>query len=617
MKSKIAVGIDLGTTNCVLAWTEPGESPAPPERLPIPQRVSGDAVESRTTLPSFLYLPTDAEKASELAPPDFPSADYVVGEWARRRSAEAAQRTVSAAKSWLCHSRVDRRQPILPWNAPPEVAKVSPVEASRRYLAHLAAAWNLARPDDPLSKQNVVLTVPASFDAGARELTREAALAAGLPEDLVLLEEPQAAVYAWLADQGSRWRRKLKLGDRLLVCDVGGGTTDFTLVEVRESGGDLVLERLAVGDHVLVGGDNMDLALAHKLQGALAKQGAKLDAWQSVSLWHACRAAKEAVLGEGGPKSAPVTVQGRGARLIAKAVTVELSAAEAESFLLDGFFPVASPDDRPQRGPAVGFQELGLPYEQDPAVTRHLAAFLAAHEAVGDRSPTHVLFNGGAFKAKAFRQRLLEVLAGWAGREVKDLAPRSTDLDHSVARGAAHYAVVRQGKGIRIRGGTARAYYVGIELAAPAIPGAPRPLAAQCVAPYGMEEGTDLDVPMSEVGVMVGRPARFRFFSSPVRKTDAVGARLMYWDEDELQETDPLETTLPAADLGSAAERGPAGDAKPAAFAEVAPVRFRTRLTELGVLELYCVSTRAPEQSWKLEFSVRSDGAEGPEESAD
>ncbi len=291
------VGIDLGTTNSVLAYTAlDGERPQV-EVLAIPQLIAQGTIETRTTLPSFLYLGAPHEAAGKTL--DLPWAkkrDFVVGELARRQSAEMPDRTVGAAKSWLAHSRVDRHQPILPWNAPTDVAKVSPVTASRRYLEHLVAAWNAAMPDAPLAEQHVVLTVPASFDAAARELTREAALAAGLPQNLVLLEEPQAAVYAWLDDTGDRWRRMLKVGDTLLVCDVGGGTTDLTLVGVAEENGELVLRRLAVGNHLLVGGDNMDLSLAHWAAGQFAEQGVKLDPWQSVSLWHSCRAAKETVL---------------------------------------------------------------------------------------------------------------------------------------------------------------------------------------------------------------------------------------------------------------------------------------------------------------------------------
>ena len=315
MSAKYVLGIDLGTTNCVLAFvTLDAESPQV-GLLEIPQLVAANTVEGRTSLPSFLYLASDHEAASGGF--DLPWAEgrrYGVGEFARRQGADVPQRTVAAAKSWLCHSRVDRRQPILPPGAPAEVEQVSPVTASQRYLEHLLAAWNARFPDAPAAEQIVVLTVPASFDAAARELTREAAIAAGLPADLVLLEEPQAAVYSWLTTRGEDWRKELTAGDRLLVCDIGGGTTDLTLVDVADEKGELELRRLAVGDHLLVGGDNMDLALAHQVAELFAKQGVKLDAWQSVALWHSCRDAKEILLAADAPESHRVSVLGRGSK---------------------------------------------------------------------------------------------------------------------------------------------------------------------------------------------------------------------------------------------------------------------------------------------------------------
>ena len=299
--------------------------------------------------------------------------------WLASQAAEKPDRTVTAAKSWLVNHRVDRHQAILPWNAPAEVAKVSPVTACQRYLEHLVAAWEAAFPDAPIAEQQVVVTVPASFDASARELTREAALDAGLPESFLLLEEPQAAVYAWLAAMSDQWRRLLAVGDTLLVCDVGGGTTDLTLVGVSEQEGELALERIAVGNHLLVGGDNMDVALAHHVAGLFAEKGIQLDPWQSVSLWHSCRTAKETLLADDGPATHPISVLGRGSRLIGGTVSVEVDAAKVHQLLIDGFFPNCGPDDRPQRQRASGFQEIGLPFESDTAITRHVAAFLQDH----------------------------------------------------------------------------------------------------------------------------------------------------------------------------------------------------------------------------------------------
>jgi hypothetical protein len=604
--TQFALGIDLGTTNSVLAYA-PLEAERPSvQLLPIPQLVAPGVLESRTTLPSFLYLAPEHETAGGAF--DLPwkkKNQIVVGELARKQSAENPQRTVAGAKSWLCHSKVDRHQPILPWNAPADVPKVSPVVASRRYLEHLVAAWDHAHPESPAAKQLVVLTVPASFDAAARELTREAALAAGLPPELTLLEEPQAAVYAWLTAMGERWRRVLKVGETLLVCDVGGGTTDLTLVGVDQEGGELVLRRIAVGEHLLVGGDNMDLALAHFVAGKFGEKGVKLDPWQSVSLWHQCRSAKEALLALGGPRKHPLSVLGRSSKLIGGTVKVEIERDSAADLLLDGFLPRCSAADRPGKRRQSGFQEIGLPFESDTAVTRHLAAFLSAHgkasggreQASGGREPpepvqpTHVLFNGGVFKADAFRARLIEVLTDWA----RDAAPKvlegEHDLDHAVARGAAYYGWAKRHGGVRIRGGTARTYYVGIESSGLAIPGAPRPLRALCVVPFGMEEGTILDVPSGEFGLVVGEPATFRFFSSAIRKADKPGELLASWADDELSESDSLEALLPRDE---------------AIEDDFVPVRFQSQITELGVFELWCQSTKSPAR-WKLEFSVRKD----------
>ena len=594
MPAKYIIGIDLGTTNSALAYAALGAEKPEVKLLPIPQLVAPATVENRDLLPSFLYLAPKIEAAAGAY--DLPWAtdrEFAVGEMARRQSAELPERTVGAAKSWLCHSRIDRHQAILPWGAGDDVAKVSPVTAARRYLEHLVAAWHDAFPNDPIAEQQVVLTVPASFDASARELTREAASLAGLPDGLVLLEEPQAAVYSWLTAMGERWRKVMKVGDTLLVCDVGGGTTDLTLVGVAEEEGELVLKRLAVGNHLLVGGDNMDLALAHHVAGLFAKKGVTLDPWQSVSLWHACRLAKETLLAPEGPKKHPVSVLGRGSKLIGGTVTVDVPRDSTIDLLVDGFFPKCTVADRPARQRASGFQELGLPYEADTAVTKHLAGFLQSHgPSEGEPiRPTHVLFNGGVFKAEAMRTRLLDVLKGWFPETAPQPLEGTHDLDYAVARGAAYYGWAKVNGGVRIRGGAARSYYIGIESAGLAIPGTPRPLRALCVVPFGMEEGTELDVPSDSIGLIVGQPAHFRFFSSSTRKDDREGVRLQHWTDEELTETDSLEATLPKDE---------------ALDDNYVPVQFHTKITELGLLELWCVSTRGSGR-WKLEFSVRDD----------
>ncbi|MBC7968453.1 MAG: Hsp70 family protein, partial [Fuerstia sp.] len=494
MSAQFVIGIDLGTTNSVMAYIALNEEQPQVQLLPIPQLVAANTIESRPMLPSFLYQCTNDEFAARsFALPWNEDATFMTGHGARSLSAEFPDRTIGAAKSWLGHSKIDRHQPILPWQAPDKVSKISPVTASQRYLEHLVAAWQQMFPDAAFAEQNVVLTVPASFDASARELTREAALAAGLPDNFVLLEEPQAATYAWLNAVGDRWRKMLKVGDRMLVCDIGGGTTDLTLVEVAEENGELTLQRAAVGNHLLVGGDNMDLALAHHVAQMFEGKGLTLDPWQSVSLWHSCRNAKESLLSESGPDEHTISVPGRSSRLIGGLVSVHVERAQATNLLLNGFFPDAQLSERPARARASGFREIGLPYEADTGITRHLAAFL--NQSLAGNNLTHVLFNGGVFKASALRSRLLHQLQSWFPQSPPKVVEGSDDLDFSVARGACFYGWTKLRGGVRIRGGTARSYYVGIETAGLAVPGAGRPLKALCVVPNGMEEGTEVDVP--------------------------------------------------------------------------------------------------------------------------
>ncbi|MDA1177613.1 MAG: Hsp70 family protein [Planctomycetota bacterium] len=587
MTARYAIGIDLGTTNSVMAAVPLDSESGIGQVVPIPQLVAAMTTENRTELPSFAFLPAVTEDRSIYALPWESEMGYCVGEIARLQSAIAPERTVGSAKSWLAFHHVDRQQPLLPWDAPDEIEKISPVTASTHYLQHLRQAWDHDHPDAPLREQIVGLTVPASFDASARELTREAA--AGLPEQVTLLEEPQAAVYAWLADQEPHWRKTLGVGDRLLVCDVGGGTTDLSLIEVVEREGELHLERLAVGNHLLVGGDNMDLLLAHEAAARFEQQGVSLDPWQSVSLWHACRRAKETLLQPSGPESYSLSILGRGTKLIGGTVSLEMRRDDVQRSILDGFFPPCSLLDRPQAQRQSGFLELGLPYELDTAITKHVARFLGDHATSPPRPPTHVLFNGGVFRSTAFQRRILETLAAWFPEQPPVTLDSSVHLDHSVARGAAYCAWTQTHGGVRIRGGTARSYYVGFESTGLAVPGASRPLHALCVVPFGMEEGTSIDVPSREIGLLLGESARFRFFSSSVRQQDAPGKLLTRWGPNELEETDSLETML----------------TRPAECTEqIVPIRFQARVTEIGTLELWCVSTIAT-QRWKLEFSVR------------
>lgn len=601
---RFSVGIDLGTTNSALAF-RPLDGEGAAQVLEVAQLVRPGEVQRRPLLPSFLYLPHPSElPAGAAALPWRPDAGDVAGELARALGAQTPIRLVASAKSWLSHPALDRRAASLPAGAPPEVPRVSPLDASARYLAHLRAAWDheVARGDPglDLASQRVTLTVPASFDAVARTLTVEAARAAGLPE-VVLLEEPQAALYAWVDAMGDAWRKRVHPGDVVLVVDVGGGTTDFSLIAVVERDGELGLERVAVGDHILLGGDNMDLALAHALAEKLARDGRRLDRWQHLALAQSARQAKEALFADAALASAPVAIPGRASSLVGGALGTELERDELVAVLVDGFFPRVEVSARPATPRRTGLTTLGLPYAADPAVTRHLAAFLSRHRAALDASapvalagkaflhPTAILFNGGVMKAAPLAERVVEVVSGWLAGEGAS-PPRilpAPDLDLAVARGGAIYGRVRAGHGIRIRGGTARAYYVGIEAAMPAVPGVPPPVRAVCLAPMGMEEGTSAEIPGEEVGVVVGEPAHFRLFASSTRREDRPGD--VVEDERELDELPPVETTLP-----------PDGRAP----GDVVPVRLRAHVTELGTLEMECAEP-AGGGAWRLEWNLR------------
>lgn len=580
------IGIDLGTTNSALAVAGDDE---PARTLGITQVVGPGEIAERPTLPSFLLLPSETEVApAQLQLPWSGPLRYAVGTFARERGAELPHRLVSSAKSWLCNTSIDRTAQVLPFRGAQRELdeamaggeRVSPVNASARYLAHLRAAWDDAHPDAPADEQEVLVTVPASFDPVARELTVVAAREAGF-EKITLLEEPQAAFYAYLASVGDAWRKELHPGDVVLVCDVGGGTTDFSLIEVADEDGSLALERIAVGDHILLGGDNMDLALSAIVQRNL--EGKTLDALQQRALVHAARRAKEQLLSADAPASVPVSILGRGSKLIGGTIKTEVTREQAEALLVDGFFPVVGANTKAERRRAVGLREMGLPYAHDPAVTRHLSEFIGRF----GKMPTAVLFNGGVMKAEKLRARVVELLRTWAGRDVKVLG--GADLDLAVALGAAHYGAVRRGKGVRIRGGTARAYYIGIESAMPAIPGFAPPLKALCVAPQGLEEGSTVELPDDELGLVVGETSAFRFFAAATRKDDAAGA-LIDADEEGIVELDPVEKLVEAE-----------GERKPG---DLVPVQLEAHVTEVGTLELWCVA-RDGGSRWKLEYSVR------------
>jgi molecular chaperone DnaK (HSP70) len=613
---RYAIGVDLGTTHSALAWVDIAASDGEATVhgvMHVPQLTAPGSVETLSLLPSFVYLPHDDEMAEgERALPWSADVRKVVGTLARSRGATTPGRLVSSAKSWLCHPGVDRRAAILPADAPPEVERMSPFEASMRVLEHLQSAWDHAHPEAPLAEQDVTVTIPASFDPAARELTVDAARQAGYAA-LTLLEEPQSALYSWIQDSSGGWRKQVRPGDIILVVDIGGGTSDFSIIAVLERDGNLELHRVAVGDHILLGGDNMDLALAHAVARKLAAAGTTLDAWQLRALAHGCRVSKENLLGAGDvsddASSEPIVVPSRGSRLIGGSIRTELTRDEVGAVILDGFFPQVDASARPLARMRSGLSKLGLPYAQDAAVTRHLAAFLgrqigavAELEGFAGRAagtflqPSAVLFNGGVLKSAVLAKRLLGMLNGWLESEGAPPARllSGIDLDLAVARGAAYYGYVRRGRGVRIRGGTAFAYYIAVESSVPAVPGVEPPVQALCVAPFRMEEGTEAELPALELGLVVGEPVRFRFFASSVRRQDTVGTLLDAWSPDEIQELDAISASLPP-------EGRNAG--------EVVPVRLHARVTEAGTLEIEAVP-RDGSARWKVEYDVRGERQE-------
>lgn len=612
---KFSIGIDLGTTHCALSFVDKAASDGEKvvqQVLEIPQLTAPASVQALPLLPSFLYLPHESELTeAERTLPGQVQQDFIVGEFARSRGAATPIRLVSSAKSWLCHPGVDRRSPLLPADAPAEVSRISPLTASIRYLEHLRWAWEQAHPEAPFDQQDITVTIPASFDPAARELTAEACRAAGFKQ-LTLLEEPQAALYSWIQASNGAWRKQVKHGDIILVVDVGGGTTDLSLIAVLECDGNLELQRIAVGEHILLGGDNMDLALAYGVARKLAQEGKQLDAWQTRALAHGCRAAKEQLLADASLQSVPVVVPSRGSKLIGGSIRTEVTRDEVLAMLVEGFFPKVAVSDKPQTRARAGLTQLGLPYAQDAAVTRHLAAFLSRQVNALDNipglegnqepgstflHPTAILFNGGVLKATQIEQRILDVINGWLDEEACEPARLldGANLDLAVARGAAYFGYINgSGRGMRIRGGTAQSYYIGVESNMPAIPGMEPPISALCLAPFGMEEGTEAAVPDLQLGLVVGEPVRLRFFGSSVRRSDTVGTMLDFWGPEELVELQEIEANLPAEG------RQPG---------EVVPVTLQARVTDIGTLELNAVPVGGTER-WKVEFDVRAETAD-------
>jgi hypothetical protein len=604
LETRYVIGIDLGTTNSALAYAEvkpdaDAFAPANVQLLAIPQLENPGEVREEPLLPSFVYLPGPSDfPAGTIGLPWDADRTYVVGRLAQKRGVENAGRLVASAKSWLSHSGVDRTAPLLPFRAPEGVEKVSALEASRRYLEHLRQAWDAKMPDAPFTEQQVLVTVPASFDAVARELTLESAKLAGY-QNITLLEEPQAAFYAWI-ERHSDWRERVRVGDLILVVDIGGGTTDFTLIAVTEQAGELALNRVAVGEHILLGGDNMDLALAGVVAQRLAEKGTRIDSRQHLALWANCRVAKEKLLDpDSKAKEQPVTILGKGTGLVGGTIKAALLRSDIVQVLGEGFLPAVSSNEMPAHQRRVGLQELGLPYAADPAITRHMARFLRQQSATSEQGvvrrgpsgmacPTHILFNGGVLNASVVRERILATLNSWLSEEgMSEVQPLSgEDLMHAVSRGAAYYGMARHGRGVRIRGGVPRTYYVAVESAMPSIPGFPAPLKALAVVPFGMEEGTEIRIPGREFGLIVGQAAEFRFFTSATRKNDQPGDLIEDFGQ-ELEELSPMEVSFSTAENSS----------------EVVPVSFETVVTETGVLQLWCVARDG--RRWKLEFNVR------------
>lgn len=609
--SRYCIGIDLGTTHSVLSYLDlpltdetTNTDAIHQQVLPIPQLTAPGSIEERTQLPSFIYQYHESElEAGDLALPWDSTPERLVGELARELGSKTPIRLVSSTKSWLCHGGVDRHSAFLPLESPQEVDKISPYDASIAYLNHLKSAWNHAHREHPIENQDVVLTVPASFDPAARELTAQAAQDVGL-NNLTLLEEPQAAFYSWIHQAGESWREQVKVGDIVLVVDIGGGTTDLSLIAVTEAQGSLTLNRIAVGDHILLGGDNMDLALAYKVKAKLADQGKDLQNWQVMALTHGCRDAKETLLADSSIYAVPLVVPGRGSKLIGGTLRTQLTREDVEHTLVEGFFPQVSVDEQPRQNPRAALTRMGLPYAQDAAITRHLAAFLNKQvDALTDKQgiedstssfikPTAILFNGGVLKAPVLAQRILNIINGWLSADGAETARllEGADLDLSVAKGAAYYGHVRQGKGVRISGGIAHAYYIGIESAMPAVPGMEPPIQALCVAPFGMEEGTSVTIDNQEFGLVVGQPVRFRFYGTATRREDQPGEILEDWNQGELEELPEIQATLPIE-----------GRSK----GEVVAVHLAASVTEVGTLRLEAIALQGDER-WNVELDVRS-----------
>ena len=613
MNYQFSLGIDLGTSNSAIAMAN--VDGGQPEIIEITQIVGPNQIGEKPTLPSALYIPHPKEFPKDAFPLPWKTADgdgAIIGHFARDHGALVPDRLVTSAKSWLSNPHIDPRQRNLPWKSEIEERKLSAFDCSRRYLEHIKESFFQTMQAQgktiALSDVLVVLTVPASFDDVARNLTAEAAEAAGLGK-AVLVEEPLAAFYAWAAQAGKNWRAQVRPGDIVLVCDVGGGTADFSLIAISDNAGHLDLDRISVGEHILLGGDNMDLALAYTLRAKLEAADKSISDMQFLALIHAASKAKVAMFEDEALAELPIAVPSRGSKLLGGTVSTTLDRPALEQVILDGFFAKTGIEDLPQKARRAGLQEFGLPYASDPVISKHLARFLTRSlenvkssqtlsSLISDEArakpflaPTAVLFNGGVFKAASIRRRVLDLLADWNdGEPVRELAGYQPDL--AVAKGASFYGCNRiTGKGIRIKAGAARSYYIGLETSMPAVPGFSPPLKALCVVPQGMEEGTEVLIEGQDFALVTGQPAEFRFFSSEVRGGDKAG-QILPDAERELLEISLLEVDLPVV------EDIPAG--------QPVPVQMNAVVTELGNLELWMKHTKS-DRRWKVEFQVRTE----------
>ncbi|RQS67500.1 molecular chaperone DnaK [Burkholderia sp. Bp8963] len=597
---RYTVGIDLGTSNTVVAYVEAGSDAI--RVFDVEQLVGPGAIGAQPLLPSVRYHPAAGELPPDaLRLPWQPAAaasaagvaaaanaansanapPAVIGRFARTLGAQVPGRLVTSAKSWLSHASVDRLAPILPWGAADGVAKVSPVDASASYLAHVRDAWDAHFPDAPLAEQDVILTVPASFDDGARALTVEAARLARLPA-LRLLEEPQAAFYDWLYRHRASLRDTLAGARRVLICDVGGGTTDLTLVDVAlGDGGEPALTRIGVGNHLMLGGDNMDLALARLVEPRLTELGARLSAASLSQLVERCRAAKERLLGDDAPDAVTVTLLGAGSRLVGGARSAELTRQEVEQIVVDGFFPQVAADDLPRRARSA-IVEFGLPYASDAAVTRHVAAFLARH-AEGPL-PDTLLLNGGVFRAGVLAGRLAQTLGAWRGQPLNVLHNDQPDI--AVARGAVAYGLARAGHAPRIGGGSARSYFLVLDDGGSEERGV-------CLLPRGTEEGHEIRLDERTFALQLGSPVRFHLVSTVADTAYRPGDLVTLGDGDFVR-LPPIATVVERQDARGARET---------------PVKLTASLTEVGTLEMHCIATGDAAQRWRLEFQLRGDAA--------